>query len=98
MRRRKWTEKQINEILRATEAPGATLGEVCRVYGVSRFNVARWRRERETSENRHERSLQDLRQENARLKEILANRDLELYAMKRLLQKNSNRHGNGGKA
>lgn len=97
MRRKQWTQEEIDEILKAADAPGASIGEVCRLFGVSRFNVARWRRRRENPQQWHARGLAALEKENAQLKQLLATRDLELDVLKRLLQKNSLRHSNGGK-
>jgi len=97
MRRKKWTPEQILEILRAADAPGVSIEEVCRIYQVSRWNVFRWRRQHEGGQVDQTKTVRTLEQENQRLKQLLATRDLELDAMKRLVQKNSLRHSNGGR-
>lgn len=97
MRRKKWKHDQILEVLKAAEAPGATIQEVCRVYGVAPACFYRWRNKYEGVEASEARRLKDLESENRRLRQILANRDLELDAIQRLLRKNSVRHSNGGR-
>ena len=97
MRRKKWKHEEVIEILNAAEAPGASIQEVCRVYGVGQSCFYRWRQKYEGLEVSEARRLKDLEDENRRLKQILANRDLELDAVQRLLRKNSLRHSNGGR-
>lgn len=94
---RKWTETQIAEVLKAAEAPGASIPDICRVYGISLGSFYRWRARRDGANPGQERQLKDLESENRRLKELLAQRDLELDAMQRVLRKNSPRHSSDGK-
>lgn len=92
-----WTREKIEEVLRAAEAPGAKVEDVCRIYGMSLSSFYRWRRRRDQVGTAQEKQLKDLEAENRRLKEILAQRDLELDAIQRVLRKNSQGHSSGGK-
>ena len=97
MRRKKWTYEQIIEVLKAAEVPGASIKEVCRIYGVAPACFFRWRNKYEGLEACEARRLKDLEDENRRLKQILVSRDLELDAVQKLLRKNSQWHSNGGR-
>ena len=97
MRRKRWKQDQILEVLKAAEAPGATVQEVCRIYGVAKACFYRWRQKHEGGEILQGRQVKELEEQNRRLKELLATRDLELDAVQRLLRKNSYRHSSGGK-
>lgn len=94
---RKWTEAQIAEVLKAAESPGASIPDICRVYGISVGSFYRWRARRDGTDPSQDRHLKDLENENQRLKELLAQRDLEIDAIQRVLRKNSPRHSSGGK-
>lgn len=96
MRRKRWKQEQILEVLKAAEAPGATIQEVCRVYGLSESCFYRWRQKHEGDEVSQRRQVRELEEQNRRLKHLLATRDLELDALQRLLRKNSYRHSSGG--
>ncbi len=96
MRQRRWTQEQILEVLKAAAVPGARVREVCRAHGVALSCYYRWRQKFEGLELSQGRQVKELETENARLKQLLATRDLELDAMQRLLRKNSLRHSNGG--
>jgi len=97
MRRKQWTKEQILEVLRAAEAPGVSIGEVCRIYGMDPSTFHKWKRRYQAGLVIQNRDLRQLERENTRLKQLLATRDLELDALRRTLQKNSFRHSNGGK-
>ena len=97
MKRRKWKQEKIIEVLKAAESPGITVQEVCRIYGVGQSCFYRWRQKYEGLDASEARRLKELEDENRRLKQLLANRDLELDAVQRVLRKNSFRHGGGGK-
>ena len=94
---KKWTEAQIAEVLKASDAPGASIPDLCRVYGISLGSFYRWRARRDGTDPGSNRHLNDLENENRRLKELLAQRDLEIDAIQRVLRKNSPRHSSDGK-
>ena len=96
MRKKRWKQDQILEVLKAAEAPGASIEEVCRIYGVAGSCFYRWRQKYEGVEASKARQVKELEEQNRRLKELLATRDLELDAVQRLLRKNSYRHSSGG--
>lgn len=97
MRRKRWTTEQILEVLRAAEKPGISILEVCRIYGVNQSCFYRWRQKYEGLRVGEARRLKELEDENRRLKQLLANRDLELDAVQHVLRKNSLGHSNGGR-
>lgn len=92
-----WSREQVLEVLKAAEAPGAKVEDICRVYGISISSFYRWRQRFDAIGTPPDRQVRDLEAENRRLKELLAQRDLELDAMQKVLRKNSQRHSSGGK-
>lgn len=88
MKRKQFSEEQIVKILKEAEAGTGTIGDLCRKYGISEFTFYRWRRRFQGLSVSEAKRLRELEKENVRLKSIVANRDLELEAMKELLRKN----------
>ncbi|MDZ7374954.1 MAG: transposase [candidate division KSB1 bacterium] len=89
MKRKQFSEEQMVRILKEAETGTATIGDVCRKYGISEFTFYRWRRRFQGLTVSEAKRLRELEKENGRLKSIVANRDLEIEAMKELLRKNS---------
>lgn len=82
-----FTDEQIVGILRGFEASGLTIKEYCRQKDVSEQTFYKWRKRFGTLEVEAVRQLKRLEQENARLKKLLAERDLEVDVMKEVLAK-----------
>jgi len=94
--RKKWKQEQILEILKAAETPGVPIQEILRIHGVAQSCFYRWRQKYVGLKIDEALKIRELEDENRRLKQLLANRDLELDAIQRVLRKNSPRHSNGG--
>ena len=88
MKKKRYTAEQIVRILRKAEKAEESIGEVCRRHGVSEATFYRWRRVYGGMQVPDVKRLRDLEQENARLKKLVAERDLELDAMQEVLAKN----------
>jgi putative transposase len=82
-----FTDEQIVGILRGFEVSGLTIKEYCRQKDVSEQTFYKWRKRFGTMEVEDVRQLKQLQQENARLKKLLAERDLEVDVMKEVLAK-----------
>ncbi len=82
-----FTDEQIVGILRGFEASGQTIKEYCRQKQVSEGTFYKWRTRFGTMEVSEVREHRQLQQENARLKRLLAERDLEIDVMKEVLAK-----------
>jgi putative transposase len=82
-----FTDEQIVGILRGFEASGLTIKEYCRQKEVSEGTFYKWRTRFGTMEVSEVREHRQLQQENARLKRLLAERDLEIDVMKEVLAK-----------
>jgi len=87
MKKRRYTEEQIIGILREAERSDETVGELCRRHGISEQSFYRWRHKFGGMTVSEARRLRTLERENARLKKLLAERDLEIDAIKVVLSK-----------
>jgi len=86
MKRSRFSEEQIIEILKEHEA-GVAVAELCRKHGVSDASIYKWKAKFggvDVSEAKRLRALED---ENARLKRMLADAMLDNAALKDLLGK-----------
>ena len=86
MKRSRFTEEPIIAILREQEA-GVTVTELCRKHGVSSPTFYKWKAKFGGLDVSEARRLKALEDENAKLKRLLAERDLEVDALKELLAK-----------
>jgi putative transposase len=82
-----FTEEQIVQILREAETGEQSIISVCRAHGIAENTFYKWRKKYGGVDVAAIKRLRDLEQENARLKRILAERDLELDVMKEVLAK-----------
>jgi putative transposase len=87
MKRKRFTEEQIVSILRGAQTSAQTVSEVCRKQGISEPTFYAWRRKYESMSEPEVRRLRELEKENGRLKRLVAERDLEIDAMKELVSK-----------
>ena len=87
MKKKRFSEEQIVGVLREAASGGKTIGEVCRRHGISEPTFYVWRRKYESMSESEVRRLRELEKENGRLKRLLAERDLEVDAMRELLSK-----------
>jgi putative transposase len=81
------SQAQIIGILQQAEQGEQTIAALCRVYGITETTFYRWRKKYTGMTVPEAVRLRDLERENARLKRLLAERDLELDATKELLAK-----------
>jgi len=89
MKQKRFREEQIVGILREAETGQMPIVEICRKHAISEFTFYRWRRKYQGLSISEARRLKELEKENTRLKQLLANRDLEIDAIREVLRKNS---------
>ncbi len=85
MKKSRYKEEQIVSILR--EAESSTVTATARQHGVAEQTIYRWRQQFSGMEVSDVRELRRLREENARLKKLVAERDLEVEVMKEIQAK-----------
>jgi len=88
MKGTRFSQERIIGILKEADCGTSTIGELCRKHGVSEQSFYRWRRKYGGLSVSEARRLKDLEKENARLKRLLAERDVEIDVMKDLVSKN----------
>ena len=84
-KRTRYTVEQIIPMLRETEvelARGATVAQVCRKIGVTEPTYYRWRKEYGSLRMDQAKRLKVLETENARLKRLLAEAELDKAILK----------------
>ncbi len=85
MKKSRYSEEQIVLILR--EAELSTVTATARKHGVAEQTIYRWRQQFSGMGVSDVRELRRLREENARLKKLVAERDLEVEVMKEIQAK-----------
>lgn len=87
MKANQHTAEQIIRILAQAEQGIQTVGEVCREHGIAETTFYRWRNAYGGMPVSEVQRIKELEKENARLKRLLAERMLEIDALKELLGK-----------
>lgn len=86
MKKSRFSEEQIVAILKEAEA-GLSNSEVCRKYGISDQTFYNWRSKHGGMQVGDVKKMKSLEAENATLKRILGQKELEITAMKAVLSK-----------
>jgi putative transposase len=84
MKAKRFTEEQIIAVLRESEA-GAKTKELCRKHGISEPTFYSWKAKYAGMTVSDARRLKELEAENAKLKKLLAESELDKAALKDLL-------------
>ncbi len=84
--KKRYSEEQIIRAIKQHEA-GAKVGDLCRDLGVSTGTFYNWRSKYAGLEVNEARRLRELEAENNKLKRLLADKLLEVEAMKDVLSK-----------
>jgi putative transposase len=82
MKKSRYSNEQIVRILRETDKQ--PVAEVAKRHGVSEQSIYGWRKRFGSMNSDDVKQFKNLEQENARLKKLLAERDLEIEVMKEI--------------
>ena len=86
MKGKRFTEEQIIAVLKEAEA-GARTKDLCRRHGISEPTFSNWKAKYAGMTVSEARRLKELEQENAKLKRLLADAELDKAALKDLLHR-----------
>jgi putative transposase len=85
--KKRFTEEQIIRVLKEAEA-GAKTGDLCRRHRISEATFYNWKAKFGGMDVSDAKRLKQLEAENAKLKRLLADAELDKLMMKELLSKN----------
>ncbi len=84
--KKRFTEEQIIRVLKEAEA-GAKTGELCRRHGISEATYYNWKAKFGGMDVSDAKKLRALEAENAKLKRLLADAELDKLMLKEVLSK-----------
>jgi putative transposase len=87
MKASQFSDEQIVQILQEAERGEPSIGAICRAHGITETSFYPWRRKFGGMTVSEVQRLKELEKENARLKPLLAERDLEVDALRELIAK-----------
>ena len=87
MQASQFSPEQIIAILQEAERGEQSVGALCRQHGIAETTFYHWRKKFGGMTTSEAQRLRELEKENGRLKRLLAERDLEVDALKELLAK-----------
>ncbi len=87
MKQGQFSQEQIIGILHQAEAGEKPISEICRAQGIAETTFYRWRKKYGDMTVSEAQRLKELEKENARLKRLLAERDLAIDALQEYLAK-----------
>ena len=82
------TDEQIVAVLQEAEKGEKSVADLCKEKGISQNTFYTWRRKFGAMQTSDVKRLRELEKENARLKRLLAERDLDIDILKELTAKN----------
>ena len=85
MNRKRYTEEQIIRTLKEHEA-GASVPDISRRHGIAENTIYRWKSKFGSMEISEAKRLRELEQENAKLKRLLGEAELDKAALKELIE------------
>ena len=86
MKRKRFAVEQITAILKQAEL-GTPVGQLCRQHGVSEQSFYRWKKRYGAMEASEARELKQLREENAKLKRLVADLSLDKVMLQDVVSK-----------
>lgn len=87
MKKKRYSEEQIVRILLEAEKQEKSISEFCKLSGVSEQSYYRWKKKFGDMSVPDVKRLRVLEKENSQLKRLLAERDLEVDALKAVVSK-----------
>jgi putative transposase len=86
MGKSKFSERQVTQALSQLRA-GTPMSKICRELAITRATLYRWRKQRDGSAPSAAVEMRELREENQRLREIVANFLLDRLPLRRAVPK-----------
>ncbi len=87
MKTSKYSEEQVIRILQQADKPDMTVEKVCREHGISEATYYKWKKQYRGMAVNQVKEYRKLVQENAKLKQMLADTLLEKEAIEAVLKK-----------
>lgn len=85
--KKRFSDEQIVAILREGQSGNKTIEQLCREHNVAVPTYYGWKRKYAAMDEPDVKRLREMEKENARLKRLLAERDVELDVVREILQK-----------
>ena len=86
MKRKRFSVEQITAVLQQA-AQGVPVGDLCRKVGISEQSFYRWKKEYGSLQPSEARELKQLRDENTKLKRLVADLSLDKIMLQDIVQK-----------